>query len=61
MATLARASHSYRELRGMQGDSSSVWGVKLVVHAWCLLWTSVTCSCSCRTVIRLTQHRLIWE
>lgn len=24
MATLARASHSYRELRGMQGDSSSV-------------------------------------
>ena len=37
-----------------KGDFSCVWAVELVVHAQCLLETSVTRSRPCHTAIRLT-------
>ena len=53
--------HTNCELHSILRGSSCVWTVKLVVHAWHLLETSVTRSWPYHAAIRLTQHRLIWK
>ena len=61
MATQAwaiNASHSNHQLRSMQGNSSRVWVVELVVYVWCFCDSQLALS---RGHPTHTQHRLIWS
>ena len=57
MARQGQVPHSNCELHSIQRVSSCVWVVKLVVHVWCLLETSVTHTQPCHVAIWLTEYR----